>query len=656
MPFGGLGSLRLAVQARRWWCALVAVVLAFACLACGRAEERVSRVAVDGSTDVALEIRDAEVVQARYSVSVLRDPTGVLDFEAARKSSDWQTPGSDPRFHISDAAGWVRLRVVNHSDSSELVAWQGHPWPMTLDAYLPSGKVAHLVGTEVPSTHPRTGFTMRFVLPPGNSETLYFRYAGRLQAPTLVVGPEAAFNESYAISNLAHGAFYGVLLALMLYNLVLWAILKSHAYGYYVAHVGVTLWYFLGRNMHVAEAPWLRPVAGLMAPNPRFWTVAMLWISALAMTGFCRHLLDTQRHTPLLDRILRWVPAVPAVGMLSLIFTDGTYADGLAALAQIVALFVILLAAIVLSRRGDRLARLFLVAWSMYLVTGIVYSMRYFGLTPYTNLTEYHLQVASALEVVLLSFTLGYRIRLIDAERERAKQESNELRLGREIEIQRERARGLTRLMEQQDRDRRRVARDLHDGLGQLLVVLKGVLAGESSSAAERARDLVARGIDEARALSHGLHPDRLDRLGLTAALKGLVDDLPEQPELTLDAEIRDVDGVLDRSAELHVYRIAQEAINNAFVHGNARNLFVSVEVVGRELLLLVENDGRRFDEPKSDTASPGLGLTGIKERCAALSATLSLEGLEEGGTRLEVSVPLREGSGVRESAEAATV
>ncbi|MGE3671094.1 MAG: sensor histidine kinase, partial [Polyangiaceae bacterium] len=234
--------------------------------------------------------------------------------------------------------------------------------------------------------------------------------------------------------------------------------------------------------------------------------------------------------------------------------------------------------------------------------------------------------------------------------------ESSEHRLGREIEIQRERARGLTRLMEQQDHDRRRVARDLHDGIGQLLVVLKGVLAGESSSAAERARDLVSRGIDEARALSHGLHPDRLDRLGLTAALKGLVDDLPEQPGLTLDAEIREVDGVLERSAELHVFRIAQEAINNAFVHGSARTLYVSVELVDRELLLVVENDGRRFNEPRSDDASPGLGLTSIKERCAALGATLTLERLEEGGTRLEVSVPLGEGSGVREATQATVV
>lgn len=656
MPFSGARNPRIVFSASRWWSWLFALLIAFLCIACGRAAERVIQAdAVDGG-GAALELRDGEVAQARYSVSVLRDPTGGLDLESAKRSGDWQTPGSDPRFHISDAAGWVRLRVINHSHSSELLAWQGHPWPMTLDAYRPDGSVVKLVGTKVPSAHPRTGFAVRFQLPPGKSTTLYFRYAGRLQAPTLVVGTEAAFNESYAISNLAHGAFYGVLLALMLYNLVLWAILRSPAYGYYVAHVGVTLWYFLARNMHVAEASWLRPIATFMAPNPRFWTVAMLWVSALAMTGFCRHLLDTKRHTPVADRILRWVPAVPAIGMLSLIFTDGTYADGLAALAQIVALFVILVVAIVLSRRGDRLARLFLVAWSMYLITGIVYSMRYFGLTPYTNLTEYHLQVASALEVVLLSFALGYRIRLIDAERERAKQESSELRLGREIEIQRERARGLTRLMEQQDHDRRRVARDLHDGIGQLLVVLKGVLAGESSSAAERARDLVSRGIDEARALSHGLHPDRLDRLGLTAALKGLVDDLPEQPGLTLDAEIREVDGVLERSAELHVFRIAQEAINNAFVHGSARTLFVSVELVDRELLLVVENDGRRFNEPRSDDASPGLGLTSIKERCAALGATLTLEGLEEGGTRLEVSVPLGEGSGVRESAERASV
>lgn len=123
-----------------------------------------------------------------------------------------------------------------------------------------------------------------------------------------------------------------------------------------------------------------------------------------------------------------------------------------------------------------------------------------------------------------------------------------------------------------------------------------------------------------------------------------------------LDAEIRDVDGVLARSGELHVFRIAQEAVNNAFVHGNARTLFVSVELLEDELLLVVENDGRRFDEPKPDTASTGLGLTGIKERCAALGATLTLESLEEGGTRLEVSVPLRTRSGVRESAEALRV
>src|SRR5690606_3341167 len=168
-------------------------------------------------------------------------------------------------------------------------------------------------------------------------------------------------------------------------------------------------------------------------------------------------------------------PAVPLVGMASLAFTDGTYSDALAALAQIAALFVILLAAIARTRAGDRLALLFLISWSMYLVTGITYSMRYFGVFPYTNWTEHQLQLASALEVVLLSLALGYRIRLLDSERERAKEESTQLRLDREISLQRERARGLALLMEQQDQDRRRIARDLHDGLGQLFVVLKGV-------------------------------------------------------------------------------------------------------------------------------------------------------------------------------------
>lgn len=603
---------------------------------CGRSAESW----VDQPGGRALVIGQRDLVHARQSISVLNDPEGNLDLEGVRRSAGWSAPSSDPRFDVSAKAGWARLSVKNASQADVLVIWQGHPWPMRLQFFLPDGSIVERDGTRVPGAYPRTGFTTRLSVPHGDTATIYVRYAGRLQAPTLLVGTQAAFDEGYASSNLAHGVFYGILLALLLYNLVLWVLLRSPAYGYYVLHVAVTLWYFLARNMHIAEAAALRPIAAAMGPHPRFWTVTMLWVSAIAMTGFCRHLLDTRRHIPRIDRALRWVPAVPAIGMASLLFTDGTYSDGLAALAQILALFVILLAAIQRSRAGDRLARLFLTAWSMYLVTGITYSMRYFGFFPYTNWTEHLLQLGSGLEVVLLSLALGYRIRLLDSERQRAKEEATQLRLERGISLQRERARGLALLLEQQDQDRRRIARDLHDGLGQLFVVLKGVLAGERSTAADRARELVARGIEESRALSHGLHPDRLDRLGLTAALRGLLDDLPEQPGLIVDAEIRDVDGVLERSAELHLFRIAQEAVNNAFVHGQARHIYVSVERAGDELCLVVENDGKSF-KPGRDARGEGLGLTGIRERCAAMGASFGIEAVPEGGTRLEVTLPL---------------
>lgn len=197
----------------------------------------------------------------------------------------------------------------------------------------------------------------------------------------------------------------------------------------------------------------------------------------------------------------------------------------------------------------------------------------------------------------------------------------------------------LTRvLLQTQEDERRRIARELHDEAGQLLSAAKISLDLEGRG---EAAQLVERALNQIRNLSHLLRPSELDDLGLLPALRNLVADFERRSRIRTRLELPDsLDGSrLTGEVEVTLYRVVQEALTNVARHAGAREVVVSLQSKPGRLRLSVRDDGTGSSSPPT----PHLGLLGIQERIAALDGTLEISTGVRAGFRLNVAIPVPE-------------
>jgi PAS domain S-box-containing protein len=207
------------------------------------------------------------------------------------------------------------------------------------------------------------------------------------------------------------------------------------------------------------------------------------------------------------------------------------------------------------------------------------------------------------------------------------------------------RARLLRRLVVAQEDERRRLARDLHDGLGQRLTALRLMIEGFEGDrnalpkGIARALEMLARIDQEVDFIAWELRPAALDELGLARVLDTYVKEWSHHAQIPAVFHARP--GHLPRFApevEASIYRIAQEALNNVLKHAAAHSVNVLLELRGETLALVVEDDGVGFRAtPKGETM---IGLSGMRERALAVGGTVEVEPTPGGGTTLLTSIP----------------
>ena len=204
----------------------------------------------------------------------------------------------------------------------------------------------------------------------------------------------------------------------------------------------------------------------------------------------------------------------------------------------------------------------------------------------------------------------------------------------------------LRRVVEAQELERRRLARELHDETGQALTsILLGLKAleervegDEARSAAHELRELVVSTLQDVRRLAVELRPTALDDFGLVAALERLTASFAEQTGITVDFEAALAEDRLSGEVETALYRIVQESLTNVVKHAQAQRVSVLLTKDGRLVKAIVEDDGRGFEAGEDDAV--GFGLVGMRERLALLGGRLEVESGASGTTiAAEVSV-----------------
>jgi signal transduction histidine kinase len=201
-----------------------------------------------------------------------------------------------------------------------------------------------------------------------------------------------------------------------------------------------------------------------------------------------------------------------------------------------------------------------------------------------------------------------------------------------------------------QDEERRRIARELHDGLGQELIAAKMMLDGillDSSAlsvkdAAADASDLIDRAIQQTRSISHLLHPPLLDEVGLHSAVQWYLDGFTKRSgiETSLDIQPHEFPR-LTPELETAAFRIIQEALSNVFRHSEARSCRVSLIQKDSQVAVTVRDDGKGIGELVAELqpGSIGMGIGGMRQRVREFSGELRVENAHP-GTLVEVIIP----------------
>lgn len=223
------------------------------------------------------------------------------------------------------------------------------------------------------------------------------------------------------------------------------------------------------------------------------------------------------------------------------------------------------------------------------------------------------------------------------------------LRKGRDLKLRFAQA-----LLQSQEAERKRIAAELHDGLGQQLLVIKnnarlGLREPLSARQVRHQLELVSQTasecIEEIRTMTRHLRPYQLDQLGLTKAIHALVGQVAQASGIKMQADLDVLDGLLPAEAEIHLYRIVQESLNNVARHAAATEASVHVDHIGPQITMRIADNGRGFATEPKPGVSGGFGLTNISERAALLGGHCELHSTPGRGVRVQVVVPLPKNS-----------
>ncbi len=206
-------------------------------------------------------------------------------------------------------------------------------------------------------------------------------------------------------------------------------------------------------------------------------------------------------------------------------------------------------------------------------------------------------------------------------------------------------------ILQGQEEERKRLSQELHDGVGQMLSAMKLSLESISPSDAKHmkarlndAKDLMKSIIREVRRVSFNLTPSSLDDFGLVPAIKKFCEEINtySKPEVSFVNETNFINR-LDTHIETSLYRIVQEAVNNALKYARASRINVKFSHSIEELRIEINDDGDGFDLNNMEESKAGHGLFNMKERAAYIGSELQVKSAPEAGTQIIINLSLRE-------------
>ncbi|NLR62059.1 sensor histidine kinase [Chitinophaga polysaccharea] len=365
-----------------------------------------------------------DLLQIGGHLELYTDKGNSLTIEQARQQAFKASGQEVPNLQITPYTQWARFSIHNESSTSQLMLEVEYPIidDITLFEILPDGQVKSTRLGEFTRYKDRgydhQNYQFRVNIPVNETRQYYLKVkAGeQLQLP-IYLGAPNTIAEKNNKRELIFGIYVGVALAMIFYNLFIYVSTRDNSYLIYVSYIvftaltQVTLQGYSFRFLY-PNSPWLAIHATALVPV----------LNGLAAVTFIQQFLSTKENFPIGNKILNIILVMYMVVFIPTFLGMYDYAQILVQLDAFLASVMAFIVALRISSRGVPAARFFLLAWSIFLASVVIFVLRNFNVLPYNNFTYYALQIGSALEVLLLSFALAHKINVFKAEKEASQQ------------------------------------------------------------------------------------------------------------------------------------------------------------------------------------------------------------------------------------------
>jgi len=209
------------------------------------------------------------------------------------------------------------------------------------------------------------------------------------------------------------------------------------------------------------------------------------------------------------------------------------------------------------------------------------------------------------------------------------------------------------RLIQSQEEERKRIASELHDSIGQNLLIIKnyaslGKKLNNPETGLKHFEEIsnnASTTIDEVRRIAYNLHPYHLERLGLTNAVLSIIDNAEASSQINFKIKSDNIDNILSKEAEINLFRIIQECINNIIKHSHANEAEIIIEKKDYEILIRIKDNGKGFSSFDGNfegtDISKGFGLENLRKRISIIKGEIKFASEPGKGTEVSIKVPL---------------
>ena len=573
------------------------------------------------------------------------DPTGKVDINSLITGDDRFIASPDKiNFHRTNGAHWLRFDIHPTANASQ------KKWLLEL-AYTQLDRIdLYSQSATDPLQHQQQGdalpvsqqkiFNANPVFPITLKNNQTSRIYIRIQSSTSINAPLTlwradAFNKHEQQELLVGGIVYGVFIGLIFYNLFLYPTVRSPAYLWFALYLFSFAMFQFAMEGYARLYLW--PEWPALADRA---VTLSLWLCMASGLRFTQYIAYSRRYAPRLDRLFSAM-VIFAFCIAAVIIVAGPAPSFilLAPFGIAVALLIpwpLFLA----TRAGYKPARFALLAFLPVFPGALLIAARSMAIIEPTFWSENLFPIGAAISSILLSFALADRINFL--RQEKIAIQSKLLESERKAHIAKENF--SNQLIQAQDNERKRLASELHDGVGQNLSFLSNALKQLEKKPDDETLHSASRisreTVNEIRFISHQLHPHILDQLGLVAAIESICEHIEEQTKIRCNvlADIK-ADNI-DASTQLHLYRIVQESLNNAVKHSQASHIEVALKQKARQVILSVADNGNGL---KNAEQNSGIGLESIKQRVSLNKGRIKFKNNRPHGLMIFITLPIPE-------------